>query len=259
MQVVSANRDLREPQPLATAWLNSAGGGAGGEAGDADRSQQDAAPTASMLTNTAPVAASGMRCIKAHSTQAHPQGTHPALRFDPAQMPRRKAMVKLHGIPDPEVAMTNKTPTKDLLPSLQRTASSAFAPLQRELNRFFEDLGEGWGAMTELKLSPRIDAIDTDKGLEVTVELPGLKKDDVKITAEDDMLTISGEKKSQHETREDNYRMVERSYGQFSRSIYLPRSLEPAKISASMSDGILKVFVPKRDGVQTKTIEIQST
>lgn len=154
--------------------------------------------------------------------------------------------------------MTDKTPAKDLLPTLQRTATSAFAPLQRELNRFFEELGDGFGALTDLKLSPRIDAVDTDKGLEVTVELPGLKKDDVKITAEDDMLTISGEKKSEHETKEDNYRMVERSYGQFSRSIYLPRSLEPAKISAAMSDGVLKIFVPKREGAQTKTIEIQS-
>lgn len=154
--------------------------------------------------------------------------------------------------------MTDRTPAKDLLPTLQRTATSAFAPLQRELNRFFEELGDGFGALTELKLSPRIDAVDTDKGLEVTVELPGLKKDDVKITAEDDMLTISGEKKSDHETKEDNYRMVERSYGQFSRSIYMPRSLEPAKISAVMSDGVLKIFVPKRDGAQTKTIEIQS-
>jgi HSP20 family protein len=154
--------------------------------------------------------------------------------------------------------MTDKSPTQDLLPALQRTATSAFAPLQREINRFFEEIGDGWGALTELKLSPRIDAVDTDKGLEVTVELPGLKKDDIKITAEDDMLTISGEKKSEHETTEDTYRMVERSYGQFSRSIYLPRSLEPAKITASMSDGVLKVFVPKREGAQAKTIEIQS-
>jgi HSP20 family protein len=154
--------------------------------------------------------------------------------------------------------MTDKSPTNDLLPALQRTANSAFAPLQRELNRFFEELGEGFGALTELKLSPRIDAVDTEKGLEVTVELPGLKKDDIKITAEDDMLTISGEKKSEHETKEDNYRMVERAYGQFSRSIYLPRSLDPSKISAAMSDGVLKISVPKREGAQTKTIEIQS-
>ena len=154
--------------------------------------------------------------------------------------------------------MTDKTPTKDLLPTLQRTANSAFAPLQREINRFFEELGDGWGAITDLKLSPRIDAVDTDKGLEVTVELPGLKKDDIKITAEDDMLTISGEKKSEREATDDSYRLVERSYGHFSRSIYLPRSLEPAKITASMSDGVLKVVVPKRDGAQTKTIEIQA-
>lgn len=154
--------------------------------------------------------------------------------------------------------MTDKSPTNDLLPALQRTANSAFAPLQRELNRFFEELGEGFGALTELKLSPRIDAVDTEKGLEVTVELPGLKKDDIKITAEDDMLTISGEKKSEHGTKEDNYRMVERAYGQFSRSIYLPRSLDPSKISAAMSDGVLKISVPKREGAQTKTIEIQS-
>lgn len=154
--------------------------------------------------------------------------------------------------------MTAQTPAKDLIPNLQRTATTAFAPLQREMNRFFEELGEGWNSFTEFRLAPRMDAVDTDKGLEVTVEVPGLTRDQVKITADDDLLTISGEKKSEHESKGNNYRLLERSYGDFSRSIYLPRSLDSEKISASMEHGVLKILVPKRADAQTKTIPIEA-
>ena len=153
--------------------------------------------------------------------------------------------------------MTNPTPAKDLIPNLQRTAASAFAPLQREFNRFFDELGDNWHAFA--LAAPRMDAVDTKAGLEVSVELPGLTRDQVKITVDDDMLTVSGEKISEHEESKDNYRVLERSYGEFSRSIYLPRSLDPEKISAEMKDGVLKIVVPKRDGAQSKTIEIKAS
>jgi HSP20 family protein len=149
-------------------------------------------------------------------------------------------------------------PTKDTIPALQRNAMNAFAPLQREFNRFIGELGEGFEAFTESRLAPRMDVVDTDKAIEVSVELPGLKAEDVKITCEDEMLVISGEKKSEHEKKDKGYRVLERSYGEFTRAVYLPRSADASKITASMTDGVLKVIVPKTAAAATKTIEIQS-
>lgn len=152
--------------------------------------------------------------------------------------------------------MTAPSPAKDLIPSLQRRASGAFAPLQRELNRFFEEVGEGWNTFTAA--APRMDVVDTAAALEISIELPGLTRDQVKITAEDDLLTISGERQAEHERTDANYRVLERSYGEFARSVYLPRSLDPDQITAVMKDGVLKIAVPKREGAKTKTIEIRS-
>ncbi|MCR5881061.1 Hsp20/alpha crystallin family protein [Phenylobacterium sp. J367] len=147
---------------------------------------------------------------------------------------------------------------KDLIPSIQRNAAAAFAPLQREFNRLFDELGEGWNAIAEIRPTPRMDVVDTAAGLEISVELPGMTRDQVKITVQDDMLTISGEKTASRETADKAYRLLERSYGAFSRSVYLPRSLDAGGIAATMADGVLKIAIPKRPGAESKTIEIQS-
>ncbi|MDE2488594.1 MAG: Hsp20/alpha crystallin family protein [Alphaproteobacteria bacterium] len=146
-----------------------------------------------------------------------------------------------------------------IIPSLQRSASNAFGPLQREFNRLFDELGSSWETFTEARLAPSMDVADTGEGFEVSVELPGMKREDVKISIDGDMLTVSGEKKAEKETKENNYRVVERTYGEFSRSIYLPRSVDASKITAVMSDGVLKITAPKRPEAQTKTIEIQAS
>ena len=154
--------------------------------------------------------------------------------------------------------MTEPADTKEKTAIPHRSAASALAPLQREFTRFMGELGEGWNAIAEFRPVPRMDVVDTDAGVNISVELPGLTRDQVKITAEDDLLTISGQKTSEHEEKDKGYRLIERSYGAFSRSVYLPRSLDAEKITATMADGVLKIFVPKRPGAETKTIEIQS-
>lgn len=154
--------------------------------------------------------------------------------------------------------MTDPADLREKTAAFQRNATSALAPLQREFSRFMGELGEGWNAIAEFRPVPRMDVVDTDKGVDISVELPGLTRDQVKITAEDDLLTISGQKTAEHEEKDKGYRLIERSYGAFSRSVYLPRSLDAEKITATMADGVLKIFVPKRPGAETKTIEIQS-
>ena len=155
--------------------------------------------------------------------------------------------------------MSGQTSHGGLVPTIQRSAANAIAPLQREINRLFDELGSGWETFTEMRLSPSMDVTDAKEGLEIEVELPGLKREDVKIAIDGDMLTISGEKKASKDVKESNYRVVERTFGEFSRSIYLPRSVDASKISASMADGLLKITAPKRPEAQTKTIEIQSS
>jgi len=154
--------------------------------------------------------------------------------------------------------MASQSTHNTLIPSIQRSATSAFAPIQREINRLFDEFGAGWENFTELRLSPNMDVVDNKDGLEVSVELPGMAREDVKISVDGDMLTISGEKKAEKETKEKNYRLVERTYGEFSRSIYLPRSVDASKITANMTNGVLKITAPKRPEAQTQTIEIQS-
>jgi HSP20 family protein len=152
--------------------------------------------------------------------------------------------------------MTAHTPAKDLIPSLQRNAMNVFSPLQREFNRFFDELGEGFGALAHF--APRMDVVETASGLRLTLEAPGLTGDQIKVTAEDDVLTVSGEKTAAEERVEGTARLTERSFGRFSRSIYLPRSADPARIKASLKDGILTVDIPKHADVETKTIPIQA-
>lgn len=154
--------------------------------------------------------------------------------------------------------MTTQSSGKTLVPSIQRTAASAFAPLQREFNRLFDELGSGWEAFTESRVLPSMDVLDTKDGLEIDVELPGLKRDAIKISVDGDLLTISGEKKTETESKDRNFRMVERSYGEFSRSLYLPRTVDASKITATMTDGVLKITAPRRSDAETKTVEIRS-
>lgn len=154
--------------------------------------------------------------------------------------------------------MTAQPASKQFLPTLQRSATHAFAPIQREFNRLFEQLGTGWDAFTQADISPRMDLQDAKDSIQVTLELPGLTQDEVKIAIEDDVLTVSGEKKAEKEVEEENYRFSERAYGSFSRSVLLPRSVDADKIKATMADGVLKIVAPKDGSTAAKTIKVQS-
>jgi HSP20 family protein len=104
---------------------------------------------------------------------------------------------------------------------------------------------------------PLLDVAETDNEVTASVELPGLDKDDIKVSIEDDVLTVTGEKKQ--ETTEDgkNFKKVERSYGYFKRSVKLPSSVDPGKVRAGYKDGILKVTMPKLESKKPKEIAIQ--
>ena len=153
--------------------------------------------------------------------------------------------------------MTTQPASNEFLPALQRSATTAFAPIQREFNRLFEQLGAEWQSFNDLHVTPRLDMHETKKKIELTIELPGIAPEDVKIDVEDNLLTISGEKRSASESREGELRMSERSFGAFSRTVSLPRSVEVDKIKATMSSGVLKITAPKDGSVSSRNVKIE--
>lgn len=145
---------------------------------------------------------------------------------------------------------------RSFLPT-SRATTHFFSPLQREFDRLFDQLGAGWtGGFPDMGVSPSMEVRETKDGVEVTVELPGIARDDVKITVADNILTISGEKKSESEKAEGGRHISERAYGAFSRSLALPHGIDAEKLTASLKDGVLKLTAPKDGKAGAKTIEI---
>jgi HSP20 family protein len=142
--------------------------------------------------------------------------------------------------------------------------SNPFVSLQREVDRLFDDFTRGFPALTAFggngngSLMPSVDVTETDKEIEITAELPGLEEKDVQINVADNVLTIRGEKKAEKEEKDKNYRLVERSYGSFERSLELPAGVNADAISASIAKGVLKVTVPKPAPAQSKKVEVKS-
>jgi HSP20 family protein len=154
---------------------------------------------------------------------------------------------------------------KSLIPvGRQRGLASAdnpFLSLQNEIDRLFDNFTRGFptlgNSVTNVTL-PTMDVAETDKEIEITAELPGLEEKDVQINVADNVLTIRGEKKAEKEQKDKNYRLVERSYGSFERSLQLPDGVDADAIKASIDKGVLKVVVPKPVPAQVKKVEVKS-
>jgi len=104
---------------------------------------------------------------------------------------------------------------------------------------------------------PVMDVEETDDEFRITAELPGMKKDDIKITFQDNILTISGEKKLEKKREDKNLYYAERRFGKFSRSISINSGVKLDKISAEFKDGVLHVVVPKAEEAKPKQIEVK--
>jgi HSP20 family protein len=131
--------------------------------------------------------------------------------------------------------------------------------VQREMNRMFDNFFRGAdepGLLTGSWL-PAVDVAEEENEYVVNVELPGVSKDDVKITLESNILTVRGEKKAEKETKDKNYHRMERSYGSFQRSFTLPTSVKNDKIDAVYRDGILSITLPKAEEAKPKQIEVK--
>jgi HSP20 family protein len=127
--------------------------------------------------------------------------------------------------------------------------------LPYEIDRFFEDFGLGYKNMDTV-WNPSVDLSETDDHYEVKAEIPGMKKEDIKISVKDNVLTLSGEKKQENKTDKKNVYCVERLYGQFERSFTLPKNVKADAIKAKYKDGVLTVEIPKTEDVKPKEIAV---
>jgi len=104
---------------------------------------------------------------------------------------------------------------------------------------------------------PRVNTREGEYAYHVELDLPGIKKEDIEITTEDNVLTISGERKMKEEVKEDDYYKVESTYGKFSRSFTLPEKIDVENIHAESKDGVLEVVIPKLKEEETKPKKIE--
>jgi HSP20 family protein len=107
-----------------------------------------------------------------------------------------------------------------------------------------------------LEWSPAVDISETDKEYLVKAELPGLRREDVRVRLEDNLLTVEGERKHEDEQKDERSHRIERSYGSFCRRFTLPEDADAEHIRAESKDGILTVHVPKREMQRRKPLEI---
>jgi len=149
---------------------------------------------------------------------------------------------------------------RSTVPSTMRgDDSNPLLALHREMNRLFDDMISRFEpGMPSLfgRLSgwPTIEAIETDKDVRVSAELPGMDEDDIEVLVDEDVLTIRGEKKAETEDRER--RFSERYYGRFERVIPLPFAVEDDKAEASFKNGVLTVTLPKSAKAQERVKRI---
>ena len=143
-------------------------------------------------------------------------------------------------------------------PAVSRPATrlSPFSVLQGEIDRVFDNFSHWRGF--DIAFNPSMEVTETDKAIEISTELPGMDEKDVEISIANDILTIRGEKKAEKEEQNKSYRLIERSYGSFERSLALPPGINADAIKASMSKGVLKIALPKPAAVQSQKVKINS-
>jgi HSP20 family protein len=119
--------------------------------------------------------------------------------------------------------------------------------LQTEMNRLFNTVFDGPtpSGATMRRWMPAMDLVESGEDFVLRADLPGMSEDDVNIELEDSTLTISGERKSDHETKGEGFYRVERAAGSFSRSLTLPKGVDPEAVTARFDRGVLEVRIPK--------------
>lgn len=129
--------------------------------------------------------------------------------------------------------------------------------LHDEVNRLFQDtLSAARRHISGGAWSPPVDITEDDDKIVVSVELPGMKKEDIQIELTDDTLTIRGERKFEEESK-DKYQRIERLYGRFQRSFSIGLPVKPGEVKATYKDGLLEITIPKAEEVKPQTVSVK--
>jgi HSP20 family protein len=134
--------------------------------------------------------------------------------------------------------------------------------LQSEMNRLFNTFfdtptgGGGSGGGAARRWVPAMDLLETDDHFVLKADLPGLAEGDVNIEVQENVLTLSGERRFEHEVKKDGFYRLERAAGQFSRSLTLPEGVDPDAIAATFDRGVLEVRIPKPEQRKPRRVEI---
>jgi HSP20 family protein len=132
------------------------------------------------------------------------------------------------------------------------------AVLQDRMNRLFSESHRRDDDLTSRGTwTPAVDIYEVDNALVLKAELPGMRREDIDVSVENDTLTIKGERKLDHEVKQESFHRVERAYGQFVRSFALPNTVDAAKIGAEYKNGVLKVTLPVREEAKPRTINVE--
>ena len=136
-----------------------------------------------------------------------------------------------------------------------RELNTIQSDMNRLFNTFFASPTAGNGGSFR-RWIPAMDLVETENDFVLKADLPGLGDGDVKIEVEDNVLTISGERKSEREERKDGYYRVERASGSFRRSLTLPEGVDPESVEANFERGVLEVRIPKPEARKPHKVEI---
>ena len=149
------------------------------------------------------------------------------------------------------MALIKWEPLREIEDMFERYSRSLGAPFFRpsDFARQSELLANG-------EWSPRVDISENDAAFQIKAEVPGVRKDDVKVTLENGVLTLQGERHQEHEEKGLRFHRVERSYGNFIRSFTLPNNVDAQQLKAHFHDGLLEVEIPKTPEAKSSTVTI---
>jgi len=134
-----------------------------------------------------------------------------------------------------------------------------FANIHNSIQQYFDDFSSMKSSFNTESFSPKIDISEKGNQLLIDAEVPGVKKEDLKITLQDNILTIEGEKKNVSEENGEKYFRTERSYGSFKKSFSLPEDVDSEKVDAKFKDGVLSISLEKLEEKKPveKVIEVK--
>ncbi|HWQ36634.1 MAG TPA: Hsp20/alpha crystallin family protein [Blastocatellia bacterium] len=131
--------------------------------------------------------------------------------------------------------------------------------IQDRMNQLFRNTFSGYADenIASGAWSPAVDIYEAPEAIEMTFEIPGVNQQDIRVHLENNLLTVSGERRLEHDDRREGYHRVERNYGSFQRSFTLPSTIDPNLINAVFENGLLRLTLPKRPETQPRAIEVK--